>query len=323
MIRYLLSRLSHTVVILLVLSIAIYYMLGLMPGDPVELLISANPKVTVEDVARLRKVYGLDDPIYIRYFKWLKQVVIERDLGFSRVYKKPTVEIMKGRIKNTFMLMLVSLILSFCIALPIGVYSATHHYSPLDYTFSILAFIGISIPSFWLGIMLIMFFSETFQLLPAGGMFTIGVDSWMDKAKYMILPVLSLSIQSIGAWIRFLRSSMLEVLQQDYIRTARAKGLDEEVVLYKHAFKNALIPLITIIALTLPGLVSGALITELIFAWPGMGRLLLESVMSTDYYVAMIALLFLALLTMIANFLADILYAVVDPRIRVRGKSSG
>jgi len=319
MIKYLFRRLLQSVLILLFLSIAIYYMLGLMPGDPIDLLISSNPNVTSEDVARLKKTYGLDQPIYVRYLKWLNQVVVKRDLGFSRVYKEPTSHIMKGRLKNTLKLMLASFLLSLLIALPIGIYSATHQYSKLDYTFSVFAFMGISIPSFWLGIMLIMVFSEKMGLLPASGMFTIGVDSVFDQLKYLILPVASLSFQNIGSWLRFLRSSMLEVLQQDYIRTAYAKGLDEDTVLYKHALKNAMLPLITIIALTLPSLVSGALITELIFSWPGMGRLLLDSVMNTDYYVAMIALLFLAILTMISNLIADVLYAIVDPRIRLSG----
>jgi len=292
-------------------------MLGLMPGDPVELLITANPKIKAEDIARLKKVYGLDKPIYVRYFKWLKQVVVEHDLGFSRTYKKPTVEIIEGRVKNTFFLMLGAFLMSILIAVPIGIYSAINHYSKLDFIISILAFIGISVPSFWLGLMLIAVFSEKLGFLPAGGIQTIGMDDIGDKLKYMILPITSLSVQQIGSLVRYVRSSMLEVIQQDYLRTARAKGLDEDTILYKHALRNALIPVITILALSLPGLVSGAVITETIFAWPGMGRLLLDSVLSNDYYVAMLALLFLAVLTMASNFVADILYAIVDPRIRM------
>ena len=319
MIQYLLGRLIHSVIILLLLSMAIYTMLGLMPGDPIDLLITSNPSVKTEDLVRLKKVYGLDRPLHIRYLKWLHQVVIKRDFGFSRVYKQPTLEIMQGRIYNTLKLMLAAFIVSLIFAIPIGIYSATHQYSLPDYIFSIGAFAGISIPSFWLGIMLIMIFSEKLGILPAGGMGTIGIHDFSDKIKFFILPVLSIGLQTTGYWIRYLRSSMLEVIRQDYIRTARAKGLDEETVLYKHALKNALIPLITIMALSLPALVSGATITEMIFSWPGMGRLLLESVMSTDYYVAMIAFLFLAALTLLSNLLADLLYAVADPRIRIRG----
>ncbi len=317
MILYLGKRLFQTIFILFLLSIAFYYSLGLMPGDPIDLLITANPKIKVEDIARLRKLYGLDQPIYVRYGKWLKQVIKQRDFGFSRVYKKPTSEILKGRLSNTIKLMLSAFLLSLFIAVPIGTYSAIRHYSKLDFGLSIFAFIGISIPSFWLGLMLMTVFSEKLGWFPAGGIQTIGVDSFMDKMRYMILPTITISIQSIGVWMRYMRSSMLEVIKQDYIRTARAKGLDEEVVLYKHALRNALIPLITIMALSLPGLVSGATITEMIFSLPGMGRLLLDSVMNTDYYVAMVAFLFLAALTLISNFIADILYAVVDPRIRI------
>ena len=317
MLLYLSRRFFQTLFILFILSIVIYYMLGLMPGDPVELLITANPKIKAEDIARLKKVYGLDKPIYVRYFKWLKQVVVEHDLGFSRTYKKPTVEIIEGRVKNTFFLMLGAFLMSILIAVPIGIYSAINHYSKLDFIISILAFIGISVPSFWLGLMLIAVFSEKLGFLPAGGIQTIGMDDIGDKLKYMILPITSLSVQQIGSLVRYVRSSMLEVIQQDYLRTARAKGLDEDTILYKHALRNALIPVITILALSLPGHVSGAVITETIFAWPGMGRLLLDSVLSNDYYVAMLALLFLAVLTMASNFVADILYAIVDPRIRM------
>lgn len=318
MIFYLTKKGIESVIILFILSIVVYYMLGLMPGDPIELLITSRPNIKTEDVARLKKIYGLDQPIYIRYFKWLKQVAIHGDLGFSRTYKKPTSEILQGRLSNTIKLMLAAFLFSLLIAIPVGIYSATHQYSKIDFLINILAFIGISIPSFWLGIMLLMIFSEKLSLLPAGGMFTIGETGILDKVKYMILPVLSLSAQSIGGWVRYVRSGMLEVIQKEYIQTARAKGLDEESIIYKHAFKNALIPLITIIALSLPLLVSGATITELVFAWPGMGRLLLDSVLNTDYYVAMIAMMLLAVLTLASNFFADLLYAVVDPRVRLK-----
>ena len=301
--------------ILMVLSVAVYYALGLMPGDPIDLLITANPKIKIEDIARLKKIYGLDQPIHVQYVRWLKRVTTG-DLGFSRVYKRPTTELLGPRLKNTFKLMLGAMLLSLLIAVPLGIYTAFHQYSKFDYTMSILAFIGISIPSFWLGLMLITLFSEKFPILPAGGMQTIGVHTLWDQLKYLILPVCSISAQQIGFWMRYMRSSILEVIGQDYIRTARAKGLDEDTVLFKHALRNALIPMVTILALSLPGIVSGAVITETIFAWPGMGRLLFESVMRTDYYVAMICMLFLAALTLISNLHADLMYAVVDPRIR-------
>jgi peptide/nickel transport system permease protein len=314
---YLLHRLIQMIIVLFLLSLGTYYLLGLMPGDPVELLITSNPKVKPEDIQRLKKVYGLDQPIYIRYFKWLKQVTLEGDLGFSRTYKKPTSEILKIRIWNTLKLMTLSFLLSLIIAIPIGVYSAIKQYSTFDYFVNLMAFLGISVPTFWSGILAILFFSVQLQWFPAGGMFTIGIDSWLDQLKYLILPTVVLSIESISGWSRYIRSSMLEVLHEDYIRTARAKGVSEEKVIFYHALRNALIPTVTILALSIPGLFSGALITETIFAWPGMGRLLYDSVMGSDYYVAMLCFLSLGFLTLIFNFLADILYAVVDPRIRV------
>ncbi|MBI4040581.1 MAG: ABC transporter permease [Deltaproteobacteria bacterium] len=317
MFAYLARRLIQSLFILFGLSVVIYYSLALMPGDPIDLLITSNPNVKVEDIARLRKQYGLDQPIYIRYFKWFNQVVIHGDLGFSRVYKKPTSQILRGRISNTFKLMVGAFLFSLLIAIPIGIYAAFSQYSKFDYVLSILAFIGISIPPFWLGLMLITLFSEKLGWFPAGGFQTIGFDGGFDRFKYLVLPVCSISAQSIGYWMRYMRSSILEVIQMDYIRTAYAKGLDENTVLFKHALRNALIPMITILALSLPGLVSGAVITESIFAWPGMGRLLLDSVLNTDYYIAMFALLFLAVLTLLSNFAADFLYALVDPRIRI------
>lgn len=310
------------VIVLFLLSLGTYYLLGLMPGDPVELLITSNPKVKPEDIQRLKKVYGLDQPIYIRYFKWLKQVTLEGDLGFSRTYKKPTSEILKIRIWNTLKLMTLSFLLSLIIAIPIGVYSAIQQYSTFDYFANLMAFLGISVPTFWSGILAILFFSVQLQWFPAGGMFTIGIDSWLDQLKYLILPTVVLSIESISGWSRYIRSSMLEVLHEDYIRTARAKGVSEKKIIFYHAFRNALIPTVTILALSIPGLFSGALITETIFAWPGMGRLLYDSVMGSDYYVAMLCFLSLGFLTLIFNFLADILYAIVDPRIRVLKEST-
>ncbi|MBI2609142.1 MAG: ABC transporter permease [Deltaproteobacteria bacterium] len=321
MMGYFVKRALQTLIVLFALSFAVYYSLGLMPGDPIELLITSIPNMKPQDEARLKKVYGLDQPIHIRYFKWLKQVTLKGDLGYSRTYKGVrTYDLIKDRIPNSLKLMLASLLLSLLIAVPIGVYSAMKQYSTFDYIANFASFVGISIPSFWLGLMLIIIFAEKLQVFPASGMQTPGYSDFVDKMRYMVLPVIALSVQQIGGWVRYMRSSMLEVVKRDYIRTARAKGVDEDTILFKHALKNALIPVVTIIALSLPGLVGGATITETVFSWPGMGKLLYDSIIGVDYYVAMISFLFLAFLTMIANFLADILYAVVDPRIRHGGK---
>lgn len=299
--------------LLSILSVVVYYMIAMMP-DPIEERMAGNPNMKAEDVARLKKLYGLDKPIYFRYISWVKQI-LTGDFGQSRVYKIEVVELIGGRAFNTLKLMICSFILDLTVAIPLGIYAGLKQYSAFDYSFNFLAFIGISLPSFWLGILLIIIFSVKLGLLPASGMMTPGSATLWDQILHLILPILSLSIQSIASWARYMRASMLEVVKQDYIRTARAKGLPERTVILKHAFRNCLIPLVTIVALSIPALFSGALITETIFAWPGMGRLLYDSVVQNDYSVAMMAFMILATLTFLFNLLADIAYTIVDPRV--------
>ena len=314
-----LRRLSHMGAVLLILSAALYYLLGLMPGDPVDLLITSRPHITAEDIAHLRRLYGLDDPIYLRYFKWVRQVVFEGDLGFSRVYKRPTGEILLNRVVNTFRLMGAAFLLSLLIAIPAGIYSALRQYSLFDYASNLGAFVGISIPAFWLGLMTLILFAEILGWFPAGGMGSLGGGGLGDRLWYLTLPAVVLSVESVGRWTRYMRSSLFEVLRKDYIRTARAKGLGERAVIGRHALRNASLPMITILSLSIPELFSGALITETIFAWPGMGRLLYDSVILTDYYVAMMAFMAIAVLTLFFNLLADLAYGWADPRVRQEG----
>lgn len=227
-----------------------------------------------------------------------------------------------GRIGNTVQLMLPALLLSLLFAIPLGVFSAYRQYSAADYVINFLAFVGISLPVFWFGIMMIYVFAESLQLFPAGGVQTPGIygegtfNIVIDRLKHAILPTLVLSIFYVGQWLRYMRASMLEVLPKDYIRTARAKGLSERVVILKHAFRNALIPVVTVLALSIPSLFSGAVLTETVFSWPGIGRLQYEAVMNSDYYVAIIVFLVAAILVMVGNLLADTVYILVDPRIR-------
>lgn len=227
-----------------------------------------------------------------------------------------------GRIGNTIQLMLPSLILSLLLAIPLGIFSAYRQYSILDYLINFLAFIGISLPVFWFAIMMMYLFAEIFNILPAGGVQTTGIygQGWwlitIDRLKHALLPTAVLSIVFIGRWLRYMRASMLEVLPQDYIRTARAKGLSETKVILKHAFRNALIPVVTVLALSIPTLFGGAVLTETVFSWPGVGRLQYEAVMNSDYYVAIVVFLASAFLVMIGNLVADILYLCVDPRLR-------
>lgn len=316
MLNYTLRRLFQIGCLLVVLSWAIFGLLAAMPGDPVEMMITANPEVKPADIERLKKLYGLDDPWYVRYGKWVKMVVLERDLGYSRVYKKPVTEILGSRIANTFKLMSVAMCLALSLAIPIGVYSAVRQYSAFDYGMMLFAFFGISMPGFWLGIVAVIVFALWCGLFPAGGMAAPDAGT-LEQIRFMALPVIVLAFESLGVSSRYVRSSLLEVLTQDYMRTARAKGCGESRVILRHGLRNALIPVVTIIALQLPNLFGGAVVTETIFAWPGMGRLLLDSVMNTDYYVALVAFMILATLTLTCNLLADLAYAMLDPRVRL------
>lgn len=320
MTTYILRRLAQTLIVITLLSYVCFYLMTLMPGDPVELMIQSNPKITSEDVARLRDLYGLDQPAYQRYFNWVKTIVAG-DLGYSRTYRVPVEELMGPRLWNTFYLSFMSLTLSILISLPLGIYSALKPGSKLDYVVNFFSFGGISIPSFWLGLMLIIIFAVQLGILPAGGTETIGADTsnnWSvlkDRLTYLILPIMSLSVQQIGGFVRFVRSSMMEAMRNDFIRTAKAKGLERNIVIWKHGFRNALIPLITIIALSFSGLFSGAILTETVFAYQGVGKLVYDSIMANDYNVAMISFIISVSMVLIMNLLADILYGFADPRI--------
>ncbi len=320
MITYILRRIVQTLVVIVILSYVCFGLMNLMPGDPVELMISANPKITSEDVARLRSFYGLDQPVYKRYIAWVSDIA-KGDLGYSRTYRIPVTEMMGPALTATLILSMTSLIFSLLVAVPLGIYCALKPNSTADYVINLLSFAGISMPSFWLGIVLIILFSVNMGILPAGGYQTTGLEytSWLheflDKSKYLILPVVSISIRSIGGFSRFARSAMLEAMRNDFIRTARAKGLTRQVVIWQHGFRNALIPLVTIIAISLSSIFSGALITETLFAYPGVGRLIYSSVMGNDFNVAMVSFIISVSMVLIMNLVADLLYGVVDPRI--------
>lgn len=320
MINFILRRIVQTLVVIAILSYVCFGLMNLMPGDPVEMMISSNPKITAADVVRLRSFYGLDQPMYKRYFAWVGDLA-QGELGYSRTYRIPVTEMMGPALESTFILSMISLLFSLAVAVPLGIICALKPNSKTDYIVNLFNFAGISVPSFWLGIVLIIIFAVNLQWLPAGGYQTTGMeydtdwDYYVDRAKFLILPVLSLSIQSIGRFSRFTRSSMLEAMRNDFIRTARAKGLSNQVVIWKHGFRNALIPLITIVALSLSSIFSGALITESLFAYPGIGRLLYSSIMGNDFNVAMISFMISVSMVLLMNLAADLLYGVVDPRV--------
>lgn len=327
--RFLLRRAVQTVIILTGLSILMFTLLVFTPGDPVELLAASNPEVQPEDIANLRQYYGLDDPIYVRYVKWLRSV-LKGDLGYSRSYGLPVTQIMMQRLRNTLTLLTASFLIAFGVGVSVGIYSALRQYSATDYTVTVLSFAGLAMPVFWQGIVFILIFAVwapwahlpalAWLKLPAGGMMTPGIgggaEAIVDRLRHLVLPTAVLATSGMAAWTRYTRSSMLEVIRQDYVRTARAKGNPERVVVNKHAMRNALLPIITLVALSIPGILNGAVLTETVFSWPGMGLLLFQSVLAHDLNVAMGVLLFLALMTITFNLLADIAYAAVDPRIR-------
>jgi peptide/nickel transport system permease protein len=314
MARFIVARLLQVMGVLVLMSFIIYSLIGLMPGDPIDLMLTADPHLTAADVARLKAVYGVDQPLLTRYLAWAK-AALTGDFGYSRTYSMRAIAALLPRLGNTALLMGLSFVLSLAIALPLGVAAARKPGSPLDTVANLLSFSGISIPPFWLALMLVRVFSLAFGWLPASGIATVGDGGLTDRTEHLVLPVTVLTIASIGTYLRYMRASMIEALRQDYIRTARAKGASERRVLWAHALRNALIPVITIVALSFGSLFSGALITETMFAYPGTGQLIYDAIRGNDFNVALAGLLFATLLVLLSNLAADIAYAAADPRI--------
>jgi peptide/nickel transport system permease protein len=300
--------------VLLGMSFLIYLLLGLMPGDPIDLLASGDPNITSEDLARLRAVYGVDQPLLARYGHWL-QGALTGDFGYSRLYARPVTELMGPRLANTCLLMGLSFALALLIALPAGILAAVRPRSGLDYALNLVAFAGISVPSFWFALLMILLFSVILGWLPAGGVQSIGAAGLSDRALHLVLPVLTLTVLTVGGILRFTRSAMIEALRQDYVRTARAKGLSTTRVVVGHALRNAMIPVVTILALNFGALFSGALIVETMFAYLGMGKMIYDAIIGNDFNLALVGLLFATLLTLFSNLGADVVYAWLDPRI--------
>ena len=318
--RYIIRRILQMILLFIGVSFIIFLIFNVM-GDPFAQL-AAVSSIRPEDIIRLRHQWGFDLPVYLRFFKWF-WAMIRGNWGISIFGGgRPTTELIGNAINWTLKFSLLSFILSVGIGIPIGIYSALHQYSIFDNIFTIFAFFGMSMPTFWFGFMLMMIFGLKFHLLPLGGVMTPGMETAsfflriLDQIKYFVLPVIVLSFYGMGSWTRYARTSMLEVLHQDYLRTARAKGLSERVVIIKHALKNALIPIVTLLGLHLPALISGAMVIETVFAIPGMGRLTLEAMMNNDYMLAMACLLLDSIFLIIGNFIADLMYVIIDPRIK-------
>ncbi|MBI4863788.1 MAG: ABC transporter permease [Candidatus Riflebacteria bacterium] len=309
-------RLAEGTALVAALSFGLFWLLARMPGDPLDALLATDPGLTTTDIAQLRKAQGLDDPIPVRYGRWLRRLVVERDPGFSRVHKRPVLEVLQGRTTSTLKLMAGALGLSLALAIPIGALSAIRRHTVFDHGITLMTFAGLSIPAFWLGLVAIITFALWLPLFPAGGSPTPGA-GLLEQLRFLALPMLVLAFETTGGWTRYVRASATEALGSDYVRTARAKGLPESTVVLRHGLANALVPLATVVALSGPGLFSGAVVTETVFAWPGMGRLLYDSVLGTDHAVALTSFLTLATLTILFNLLADLAHSWLDPRAQL------
>lgn len=324
MLTYLFKRLLEMIPTLVGITLISFFIIHLAPGKPTDVLADLNPKMTPEARERLEKYYGLDKPIHIQYGMWLKRIV-KLDFGDSfSTDRRPVWTKIKERLPITILINSLALVLIFGIAIPIGVSSAVRPYSLYDKITTVIVFIGFAIPTFWLALLLMILLGVNLHWLPVSGLKSMGYEGFSafgkiwDKMNHLILPVTLEAFGGLAGLSRYMRSNMLEVIRQDYITTARAKGLPETKVIYKHALRNALLPVITILGLSIPGLIGGSVIFENIFSIPGMGQLFFQSVMMRDYPVIMGILTIGAILTLVGNLLADIGYAVADPRIRAR-----
>lgn len=314
MARYLASRVAQLIPVLFGISVAVFVLIKLTPGDPAAFILGVQ--ATPEELARVRVAMGLDRPIHVQFFQWFWNV-IQGDLGVSYISRKPVNELIFVRFPATLQLTLLSMLIALVIGIPAGVISATRRYTKVDYAVNAVALFGISMPAFWLGIMLILIFSLKLTWFPASGYVSLGqATSPWHYLKYLILPAVSLGLYLAGAISRFCRSSMLEAMKQDYVRTARAKGLAESRVIYKHALKNALIPTVTVVGLQVGLLLGGAVITEQVFAFPGVGWLALTAISQRDYPVVQGVVLLVASFFVIVNLLVDLVYTWLNPKIR-------
>jgi peptide/nickel transport system permease protein len=307
--------------LLLLISIILYAILSQAPGGPLTPYLQ-NPHITEADIARLKHNLGLDQPVYIQYLHWLSHIV-RGDFGYSTSNSMPVIDAIADRMPATLSLMGSAMIVSLLIGVSMGIFSALRPYSFVDYAVTTFAFFGQSMPVFWFALMLQLAFAvhgiEGFGYrfsLPSAGISDSDTFDLVDRIRHLVLPTIVLSLLYVAQWSRFMRSSMLEVVKTDYIRTASAKGLSQPVIVFKHAFKNALIPLVTVIALSMPILVGGAVVTESIFAWPGMGRLFINALQQFDFALLMGYLMLTSVLVVFFNLVADVAYAWLDPRVK-------
>jgi peptide/nickel transport system permease protein len=318
---FLIRRVLQMIPLLIGISILSFLVIKSAPGDPTVIYIDPNkPPPSEEDLARLRADLGLDQPLPVQYFRWLVNA-LQGDLGFSLSGRQAVSKEIGDRLPATILLGISSLVVALTLSIPIGVLSAVKRYTLLDYVITTLSFIGISMPGFFLALLLMQFFAVQLRWLPTSGIRDVredyeGIQAALDTGRHLILPTIALATASLARWVRYQRSSVLEVLAQDYIRTARAKGVQERRVLSVHALRNALLPMVTLIGLSIPQIVSGSFIIEFVFGWPGLGLLGVNAALKRDFPVIMGVTMLSALFIVIGNFLADLAYQWVDPRIR-------
>jgi peptide/nickel transport system permease protein len=313
--NYLIRRLLGIIPLLIGITVLVFLLVNAVPGNPVGEYI-LNPGTRPEDVERIKRSLGLDQPLYKRYFTWLGNVA-QGDLGRSMKTFTPVRDDIMARLPNTLKLTVASFVLALLFSIPVGVYSAVRRNSWFDHIATVVSVAGVSIPRFWFGLILILIFAVRLGWLPSGGVASIRGDSGVvDQLKHLLMPAITLAIAEMAGWTRYIRGQMLEVIRQDYIRTAAAKGLRERVVIFRHALRNALLPLVTLFGLAIPEFFSGALIIETIFSWPGIGRLTFDAAVSRDYTTIMGTVLISSILVILGNLLADVSYGLLDPRVK-------
>lgn len=328
MLRYVLRRVLAMIPVLLWITVLSFGIIHLAPGKPTDALTQFNPKVSLEARQRMEQLYGLDQPVHVQYGRWLGRVA-RLDFGRSFLDDRPVMEKIAERLPITLTINVLALCLVFGIAVPLGVRAAVRPGGLFDRVTTVLVFIGYSMPSFWLALLGMALFGVILRWLPVSGLHALDAEYWpwwrrgLDTGWHLILPLAVTAVVSLAGLSRYARASLLDVLRQDYIRTARAKGLPQGRILFHHGLRNGLLPIITILGLSLPDLIGGSVIAETIFSIPGMGRLFYEAVMARDYAVVMALVTVGAFLTLLGNFLADLAYAAADPRIRVGGAQQG
>lgn len=307
------KRLYGLIPMLFFISLVSFLLMQMAPGDPLQVYIT--PQMNPDDIERIRVSMGLDKPIVIQYFRWLINA-LQGNLGYSLISHRPVIQVIMERLPNTLLITVTALVLSILVAIPIGLVTGYKKDSTIDKLLNIVSYIGISIPSFWFAMILIYTLSLKLGLLPSIGMRTAGVENTVDLLKHMVMPVIILSYYNICVFTRYIRSSTISQLREDYVLTQRAYGATTKDILFKHVLKNTLLPVITIFAMSLPQLVTGAFITETIFGWPGMGQLGINSIFGYDYPVVMGITMFSSFILIIGNLMADLLYELIDPRIK-------